>query len=400
MTNSYPAQRPHPGAPTERGTILIVVMWIAFGLVTVALLFGNSMMLEYRAANNMTTALEASQAIEGADRYVQYVLTNLEEAGKSPDLSTYESEQAPVGNAAFWLIGRDNNTSASPNKKLTFGLVEESSKLNLNTATQDMLLYLPRMTTQLAASIVDWRDADDETTSNGAESDAYLMQDPKYYCKNAPFETVEELRLVMGADNTILYGEDTNRNGVLDPNEDDGNASPPEDNRNGILEPGLVEYVTVYSHETGQSSQSGQSDQSGQSGQSSQDVKGLVNVNTACAEVLICIPGIGTENANRLISYRQGKTDELDAVSWVADALDQQSATTATPYITTKCYQWTADVAAVGQYGKGFRRTAFVLDTVGGTPAVVFRQDLSNCGWPLGPEIREQLTSTDTRTRK
>src|SRR5437867_2841411 len=39
-----------------------------------------------------------------------------------------------------------------------------------------------------------------------------------------------------------LVGEDLNRNGVLDPNEND-------ENHDGLLEPGLLEYVTVYSRE-------------------------------------------------------------------------------------------------------------------------------------------------------
>ena len=61
-------------------------------------------------------------------------------------------------------------------------------------------------------------------------------------CKNAPFETTDELRLVYGADMDTLVGEDGNRNGMLDPNEND-------DNQNGTAEPGVLEYVTVYSRE-------------------------------------------------------------------------------------------------------------------------------------------------------
>ena len=99
------------------------------------------------------------------------------------------------------------------------------------------------MTTEFAAAIVDWRDTDEEMTENGAESDSYLMNAPIYNCKNAPFETVGELRLVKGGEWNILYGEDANLNSYLDQNEDDGMTNPPEDNRNGILEPGILEYV-------------------------------------------------------------------------------------------------------------------------------------------------------------
>ena len=38
-------------------------------------------------------------------------------------------------------------------------------------------------------------------------------------------------------------------NGVLDPNENDGDANPPTDNMDGTLDPGLLEYVTVYTRE-------------------------------------------------------------------------------------------------------------------------------------------------------
>src|SRR2546430_1448143 len=112
-----------------------------------------------------------------------------------------------------------------------------------------MLQMLPRMTAELAAAIKDWRDSDDNVTPSGAEADTYSRLRPPYKCKNAPFETVEELRLVVGAELEILYGEDSNLNGILDLNENDGNVSPPDDNRDGHLDPGIFEYVTVYSRE-------------------------------------------------------------------------------------------------------------------------------------------------------
>jgi len=70
----------------------------------------------------------------------------------------------------------------------------------------------------------------------------YAMQQPSYQCKSDPFETVDELRMVYGANMDLLVGEDVNRNGVLDPNEND-------ENQNNLLDPGILEYVTVYSRE-------------------------------------------------------------------------------------------------------------------------------------------------------
>ena len=75
-----------------------------------------------------------------------------------------------------------------------------------------MLLKLPDMTTELAASIVDWRDGDSEVSPGGAESEYYLLLSDPYYCKNGPFETIEEFLLIKGASSELLFGE------VCDPN--------------------------------------------------------------------------------------------------------------------------------------------------------------------------------------
>ena len=94
------------------------------------------------------------------------------------------------------------------------------------------------MTVDLTQAILDWVN----TNANGPTATYYAMQQPSYQCKCEPFETVDELRLLYGADMDTLVGEDANRNGILDPNEND-------DNQNGMLDPGILEYVTVYSRE-------------------------------------------------------------------------------------------------------------------------------------------------------
>src|SRR5437660_3627373 len=334
----------------ERGSVLIIVLWIAFGLVSLALYFAHSMSFELRAADNRVAGKEAEEAITGAARYVSNVLANAQPPGTLPDTNTYRFAAVPVGEATFWLIGRGD--SQDPPATAHFGLVDEASKLNLNTATTNMLLALPRMTPELAANIVSWRSSANTNPSGGAESDTYLRLNPPYLCKNAPFETVDELRLVYGAYLDILYGEDVNLNGVLDPNENDGAVSPPGDDQNGRLDPGILEYVTVYSHEPGtttngaarvavtNATQLGNLLRSAgvnangrpgatynsvldfyyQSGISAEDFAkiedqirnpnrdGLVNVNTASATVLACIfsgVGVDTNNAASLVAYRR-----------------------------------------------------------------------------------------------
>src|SRR6185436_11672544 len=72
---------------------------------------------------------------------------------------------------------------------------------------------------------------------------------PPRECKNTNFESIDELRLVYGGTLEILFGEDVNRNGILDANENDGDVSLPPDNRDSRLDPGILEYVTVYSRQ-------------------------------------------------------------------------------------------------------------------------------------------------------
>ncbi|HEV2208240.1 MAG TPA: hypothetical protein VG167_05655 [Verrucomicrobiae bacterium] len=235
------SQRPERGTTrNETGSVLIIVLWIAFGLVSLALYFADSMNFEFRAAENRVAAQAADQAIDGAARYVNYILDTQIQNGSNgclPILLENQCSAVPVGDAHFWLIGRDTNNVTGPGT-VCFGLVDEASKLNVNYAPSNALLWLPRMTLDMTQAILDWR----STNATGPTVMFYQMQQPPYQCKSDPFETVDELRLVYGANMDILVGEDVNRNGVLDPNEND-------DNQNQMADPGILEYLTVYSRE-------------------------------------------------------------------------------------------------------------------------------------------------------
>jgi type II secretory pathway component PulK len=436
---------PRRAAARQTGSVLIIVLWIALGLVALTLYFGNAMNSELRAADNRVSLLAADQAIEGAARYVAQVLAEQATNGLVPYVYDYANEAVAVGEAHFWLIGR-NDGQTTPNQ-IVFGLADEGAKLNINNTnvTAEMLELLPRMTPELAAAIIDWRDANEDVTSGGAEAETYARLRPAYYCKNAPFDSVDELRLVNGATLEILLGEDVNRNGVLDPNEND-------DNRNGIADPGILEYITVSSRESNLNSEgtervnlnasrddlanlitetlgSGVGErvmralgpptspigsvlefyiksgltadefaqiEAGITIESGATLPGKVNVNTASAAVLACLPGIGDDKAAELVSYRLSNAAGTATVAWVKEVLSESEAFDAGPYLTGQSYQFTADIAAVGKFGRGYRRTRFVFDTTEGTPKIVYRQNLSHLGWALGTETRENWLATAT----
>ncbi len=450
---------PNAVAPTQ-GSVLVIVMLIAFGLISIALYFANSMSLELRASDNRTSNLTAGQAIEGAARYVGYVLSLYATNGAVPDLTEYQAEAVPVGNAAapeqnahFWIIGRDpaGKSSSEP----YFGLIDEGSKMNLNSVYSNTLAYLPAMTVDFANAIEDWRD------TNGTMSLNYSQLG--YLPKHSPFETVDELRLVSGATVDLLAGEDINRNGVLDANENDASG-------NGAGVSGLLEYTTVYTREPNfhsdgtmltnatsraqllsllnarlpssanqiiarQFRPSGpgaapataatsnlvdfyvttqmNSTDLGQiindiTFSSSSYTRGRVNINTASSAVLIALfEGIGVDQntatgaAQQLVTYREQNPNNLTSIAWLVDTLGSSSSVVRAlrrgDYITTRSFQFTADIAATGAYGRGYQRAKFVFDVSEGTPKIVYRQDLSRLGWALGSKTRETWTAQITR---
>jgi type II secretory pathway component PulK len=250
--NTLPVAR--SGRPRNRGVALIVVLWISLGLTSLAIYFGHAMKLEYRAAGNTLAQIQSAHAVEAAHRYILYALANMvEETGEFPDPETFECEAVEVDDSWFWLVGRDSLTPDEERDVSTdgiaFGLIDEASKLNLNSATQEMLEALPGMTPELAGAIVDWRDSDSDPAENGAEEESYAMRDPSGQCKNGAFETIEELRLLLGGDYDVLYGEDRNGNAALEMNEDDADESDPEDNQDEAIDFGVLEYLTVFSRE-------------------------------------------------------------------------------------------------------------------------------------------------------
>ena len=449
------------GSRRSQGSVLIIVLWVCIGLVGIALYFANSMTYELRASDNRVSGLAADQAIEGAARYVGYVLSLYATNGAVPVNTQFSSEAVPVGDAKFWLIGRDPGAGVSGSAAATepyFGLVDEGSKLNLNTVNTNVLSYLPDMSGDFAQAIQDWRG------TNGVVSLDYATLG--YLPKNAPFETMDELRLVYGATVDLLAGDDINRNGVLDANEKDTTGT-------GQLDSGLFEYTTVWTrepnfHSDGSSlTNANDTTSSGQRkvqallqnagvgnatvmadsltnsiagsggpcngildlalrcrdlGMSEADFakiynnvttstntyfRGRVNVNTASADVLTALlMGLNVDEmtasgaAQSLLTYRRQNAGNLNSIGWVIDALGNNSpviqALARGDYITTKSFQFTADIAAVGPFGRGYRRVKFIFDTSDGAPIIVYRQDLSRLGWALGDKARQTLLANNT----
>ena len=81
----------------------------------------------------------------------------------------------------------------------------------------------------------------------------------------------------------------------------------------------------------------------------------------------------------------------LDALTSLGSANVTNLVTQVGPYVTGHSWQSSADIAAVGHFGRGYRRVKFIFDCSSGVPQVVYRQDLTYLGWALGKRIHDDL---------
>ncbi len=114
------------------------------------------------------------------------------------------------------------------------------------------LLSLPGMTEDIADAILDWIDDDDTARPLGAEASYYQSLNPAYEPRNGPISSLDELLQVRGVTPELLYGQDSNRNFVLETHETPRGALTLIENYNGQLDRGWSAYLTLSSAEQNQ----------------------------------------------------------------------------------------------------------------------------------------------------
>jgi type II secretory pathway component PulK len=239
----------HDSTALRTGMVLYAVLIVVVLLSLAAYQYSELMSQEQTAA---ASSLRQVQARACADSGIHAVAAWLADPDITPDM-LYDNEtqlgQVPVGDTGTYsIVAPFPRSEALSTRNYRFGLIDESSKINLNALLRldtsgrvafEMLMKLPNMTEEIADAIIDWIDPDDNPRPYGAESQTYLGGSPSYRCKNGPLDSVEELLLVRGVTPELLFGTDRNRNGIADPGEDDGNG----------WDPGWAAYFTIYSRE-------------------------------------------------------------------------------------------------------------------------------------------------------
>ncbi len=250
------------GRSWERGGyVLFAVLIVVVVLSLVAYRYAESMSSELQVAARTSEAGETKAFAASGVHYAIGMLSDPNALSGTLGGNPYDNKDLfggiAVGDAAgrrgggrFALINvSDSGTGTGSDRyPLRYGVADECAKLNVNSLIlQDptgevlyaALMLLPNMTEEIADAIVDWLDADETQRPNGAEAGVYQGLNPPYACKNGPISSLEELLLVRGVTPQLLFGNDRNRNGVLDAGEDDG----------AELNRGWSEYLTCYGRE-------------------------------------------------------------------------------------------------------------------------------------------------------
>jgi len=244
----------------DKGLVIIAVLWMVVVLMVMCAILGRKSRLDMKICMARMESVRCKWACRAGIEKAMAVMS--EDDTENDSLMDVWSDNP-----------EDFNDVALDQCVFTVRVIDEASKLNINTATKEQLMGLPDMVEEIADAIIDWRDSDDTPSGAGVESGYYESLPYGYMAHNGPFRTIRELLEVKDVTEELFYGEDTNLNGRLDYNERDGQASPPADNGDDKLDVGWAAYLTCYTSgggtgNTGQTS-TGQSQQSSNQQQTS-----------------------------------------------------------------------------------------------------------------------------------
>ena len=252
-------------AKRDRGIALIIVMIIVAALTVIVTGFAYSMRVETKLARNTRFNPDMDWLGRSGVELARYLLSKRAPGEEQMD-ALHQKWAGGPGRIDMDAMAELEPWEELPmtNVKLGNGtfsikITDMERKLNINSAPEPLLRYILEMHGGVDAtdvdvfidSLRDWMDPDENPGLNGAESDFYLSEYPPYYSKNGPLDHITELKLVQGfKENPSIYNV-------------------------------FAKNFTAISG-------------------------GLINVNTASAQVLGLLPGMDPIIAGDIVMYRAG----------------------------------------------------------------------------------------------
>ena len=196
---------------TQRGTILVIVLWVLTMLTAIGLGMSYRAGLETKRIGAVTGKVQSLALCQAAmARMIYEIETNdvgydsLRDSW-SNNAGLFDHYRLESGTYTVRYQRPDSIASSKP--ILFFGAMDEESLLPVNTATKEMwerLLKALEIAPDLHEAIMDWIDPDSNARFHGAEGPDYASLDRPYQPRNGKIPMLEELLLVKGMDHQIL----------------------------------------------------------------------------------------------------------------------------------------------------------------------------------------------------
>ena len=190
-------------------SVLILALWTVFFLaaltIAVSAIVSANLTLAGRLKDGVTARYLAKAGIERAIMEIVSDTNSWDGLTESWSNNGKLFKDYPVKEGVFSIIYRVS-LSRSGGDTLCYGVIDEERKININKADKELLEMslevlggLTQMeASDIAASIMDWRDEDDEILTGGAENRYYAGLKSAYTCHNGSFGSIYELLLVKG----------------------------------------------------------------------------------------------------------------------------------------------------------------------------------------------------------
>ena len=281
----------------DGGMALMSVLWILVLLTAIVGEFAYSMRTEVNITRNFKEATQAYYiAHSGLIRSVVEMIRNT--------AITKNQEYADeFAEGSVWRINAPIPPERFGAGEFIVHIDNAAGLIDLNTASEKLLRLMVETLdigndekAIIVDSILDWRDSDDFHRLNGAENRYYQSLPNPYACKNAPFDSIEELLLVRGMSPELFHKN-------------------------------LKSIVTITPENKARLSGKGRSSYG-----VGRTIPGQININAAPRQLLEALPQITSQQVQNLIDNRTYR--DFISIAEILDLIGAQTFSAISPYIT------------------------------------------------------------------
>jgi len=297
----------------RRGFALLIAMLAIFILATMAAILAFSMKVETKLA---VTANDDQKLIwmgrSGAELARWTLVQEASIPGEPYDSlnELWAGGAGTVGESNSPLVGIPLTSFPVGNGSVSLKIVDLERYANINSAPTPLLQQTLTVMgvdaddiSVISDSIQDWVQPGDSPRIAGAKNDYYQSLNPPYNCKEAPIDDMGELLLVRGiSEHPEIYFGGSSSNVPQKFHHQLGFANSADQSEPPDYPFGLKDVFTPFS-------------------------TGLININTADANVLQLIPGVDTNTVASILQYRAGPSgDETGSDATPFSSVNQLSA--------------------------------------------------------------------------